>query len=119
MKKFLSILNNELANKNYLDSLSTDNMNYLLTLNPNKLTGGKNITGIKNEILIKTFQVKSNLSIWIENNLDFLNNHFLSNHDYYYSPCIILIKNNDILLTKNNYNSILTIKMFLNKNALK
>ena len=118
MKKLLSTLDNELTNKNYLDSLSSDNMNYLLTLNPNKLTGGKNITGIKNEILIKTFQVKSNLSIWIENNINFLNNHFLSNHNYYYFPYIILIKNNDILLTKDNYNNLLTIKMFLNKNSL-
>lgn len=119
MKKLLSTLNNELTNKNYLDSLSLDNMNYLLTLNPNKLTGGKNIVGIKNEILIKTFQVKSDLSIWIENNIDFLNKHFLSNQNYYYSPYTILIKNNDILLTKTNYNNILTIKMLLNKNSFK
>lgn len=119
MKKLLSILNNELFNKKYLTSLSTDNMNYLLTLNPNKLTGGKNIVGIKNEILIKTFQVKSDLSIWIENNIDFLNNHFLSNHNYYYSPYTILTKNDDILLTKDNYNSLLTIRILLNKNSLK
>lgn len=82
MKKLLSILNNDLNNKKYLDSLSIDDINYLLTLNPNKLTGGKNIIGIKNEILIKNFQVKSKLSIWIENNIDNLNNHFLSNQFY-------------------------------------
>lgn len=111
MKKLLTLLNNDPCNKKYLDSLSSEDKEYLLTLNPNKLTGGKNITGIKNELLLKNFQVTSQLSVWIKNHIDLLNNYFISNQIYQYSPLITLTKNKDILLTENNYNIVLNIKI--------
>ena len=104
MKK---LLNN--TDKNFINSLSIENYNYLLTLNPNKLCGGKNIIGIKNELLIKNFSVKSDLSTWIENNLDMLNQYFLNNKIYQYKSNIILERINKENLTKDNYNKILKI----------
>ena len=112
MKKLLANLNKDPLNKKYLDSLTIEDMKYILTLNPNKLTGGKNITGIKNELLLKNFQVTSQLSIWIENHIDYLNNYFLSNQIYQYSPLITLNKINNTLLTKDNYYNLLSIKIF-------
>lgn len=115
MKKLIANLKNDY--QDYFNSLSQDDFNYLLTLNPYKLQGGRNITGIKNELMIKNFTIVGPLDKWFESHIDLLNKNFQYNNIVYCTVDNInffLEKKKNDIINKNNYKTILKITITRN-----